>query len=176
MKKQVQVIVFMLITITFTACNKNASEESKLIKVFKEYVKTDWGNPENFIKITQFCEKDTIDKNFLLNMMRPLLTDSVFPNSIRWKRNIILDRINKDSTFIVDHKIKVRLRDNNGDFLVKEYHIIERDETFTVQDHGITIGEAPKVYRDALQLMRDYNEHLENLNKTLIEFGKTVEY
>lgn len=171
MKRQ---FIIMLATTMLAACNSNNNGESKVREAFEEYVRTDFGNPKNYVQITQFCDKDTIDKKFLLSKMEHIIADTVLPNSMRWERDRILNKLKNDSTFIIDHKIKVRLRDGDGNYSIKEYHVIERNGEFSVQDHAITSKEIPSVYNDALLLMNDYVDGLRAFEQFLEKFGNSL--
>ena len=68
MKTKVFLLAFVALSIV--GCAK--TNENKVAEAFKEYVKTDFGNPSDFIEITKFDKKDTISNEWVMGYLNKL--------------------------------------------------------------------------------------------------------
>lgn len=161
-------ILLVIAALIMSACTKTS--EDKVTEAFKEYVKTDFGNPEYFIEITQIGTKDTISsenmKDYLSNLdsISWVLSKRQLAEAERLKR-----KLDEDSIFFVQHEVKARIMTGKDSKEVRSYYVIEMNGKFTVQDHAMTTDEAPKVFYDVLKLVNDVTIRLKRINEELYD-------
>ena len=165
MKTKAILLVFAAMTIAMAACN--GSSDDKVVKAFKEYVKTDFGNPSDFIEITKFDKKDTISNGWVMGYLNKL-------DSLEWALNDnqkkqlawLKHKNSENNTFIVQHKIKVRVKSGKESQEVRDFYVIEKNGEYSVQDHELRGDEMPDEIVDALNLMREVAEVLKIINES----------
>ena len=152
-----------------SACEKTS--ENKVTEAFKEYVKTDFGNPSDFIEITKFDKKDTISSENMKEYISNLDTISWALSKRQLAEAELLKRkLDEDSIFFVQHEVKARIMTGKDSKEVRSYYVIEMNGKFTVQDHAMTNEEAPKVFYDVLKLVNDVTIRLKRINEELYEY------
>lgn len=157
---------FLLVVIAaliMSACTKTS--EDKVTEAFKEYVKTDFGNPDDFIEITKFDKKDTISNEWVMGYLNKL--DSLdWALSEKQKKQLawLKHKNSENNTFIVQHKIKVRVKSGKDGYDVVNYYVIEKNGEYSVQDHELRGDEMPDEIVDALNLMKGVTEVLKIIN------------
>lgn len=89
------ILFFVLIGVCTTSCQQ--SEESRIKSEFKNYVKTDFDNPNDFEEIVSVRIKDTIDTKATRNIMMEgcIACDTLSSNNIK-----ILTQILEDKEFV----------------------------------------------------------------------------
>lgn len=156
-------ILLVIAALIMSACAKTS--EDKVTKAFKEYVKTDFGNPDDFIEITKIDRTDTMSTEDLSKTIFKIDTLSwILPKKDRDELERIKDKLSKDTFFIVQHKIKVRVKIDEEKREVVEYYVIEKDGEYTVQDHALRTKEMPAVFGDVLDFMDDVSTSLKIIN------------
>ena len=102
-------ILLVCAALIMSACEKTS--ENKVTEAFKEYVKTDFGNPSDFIEITKFDKKDTISNEWVMGYLNKLDSlDWVLNEKQKKQLTWLKHKNSENSTFIVQHKIKVRVK------------------------------------------------------------------
>ena len=158
-------ILLVIAALIMSACEKTS--ENKVTEAFKEYVKTDFGNPSDFIEITKFDKKDTISNEWVMGYLNKL-------DSLEWALNDnqkkqlawLKHKNSENNTFIVQHKIKVRVKSGKESQEVRDFYVIEKNGEYTVQDHELRGDEMPDEIVDALNLMREVAEVLKIINES----------
>ena len=156
-------ILLVIAALIMSACEKTS--ENKVTEAFKEYVKTDFGNPSDFIEITKFDKKDTISNEWVMGYLNKL-------DSLEWALNDnqkkqlawLKHKNSENNTFIVQHKIKVRVKSGKDNREVLDYYVIEKNGEYTVQDHELRGDEMPDEIVDALNLLKGVTEVLKIIN------------
>lgn len=157
---------FLLVVIAaliMSACGQTS--EDKVTKAFKEYVKTDFGNPSDFIEITKFDKKDTISNEWVMDYLVKL--DSLeWALSEKQKKQLawLKHKNSENNTFIVQHKIKVRVKSGDDGQVVRDFYVIEKNGEYSVQDHELRGDEMPDEIVDALNLLKGVTEVLKIIN------------
>lgn len=158
-----KVILLAFVALIVSACNETS--EDKVFEAFEEYVNTDFGNPYDFMGITQYGKKDTVSNKYLKESIGKL--DSVLwlmTDQQKAKKERLTKKLDADSIFIVQHEIKVRMRDKNGIPQVNEYYVIEKPDGWTVQDHALRTDELPEEFGEVLSLIKEVTVSLDFLN------------
>lgn len=134
------------------ACSNNSNssveknDNEKIEEVFMDYVKTDFGNPKDFVEITQFGEKDTINNAFIQeNMVNTLDSlEWIMTTEQKAEFNLVKSNLAHDTIFVVLHPLKVRAKSGNGDVEVKQYYVIEtKDGKFKVKEDKLDEEDMP---------------------------------
>lgn len=158
--------VFLLVVIAaliMSACAKTS--ENKVTEAFMEYVKTDFDNPSDFIEITKFDKKDTISNEWVMGYLNKL--DSLdWALSEKQKKQLawLKHKNSENNTFIVQHKIKVRVKSGKDGYDVVNYYVIEKNGEYSVQDHELRDGEMPDEIVDAIMLLKEVTATLKIIN------------
>lgn len=156
-------ILLVIAALIMSACTKTS--EDRVTEAFKEYVKTDFGNPSDFIEITKFDKKDTISNEWVMGYLNKLdslewaLNDSQ-KKQLAWLKH----KNNENNTFIVQHKIKVRVKSGRESQEVRDFYVIEKNGEYSVQDHELRGDEMPDEIVDALNLLKGVTEFLKIIN------------
>lgn len=156
-------ILLVIAALIMSACAKTS--EDKVTEAFKEYVKTDFGNPSDFIEITKFDKKDTISNEWVMGYLNKL--DSLdWALSEKQKKQLawLKHKNSENNTFIVQHKIKVRVKSGKESQEVRDYYVIEKNGEYSVQDHELRGDEMPDEIVDALNLLKGVTEVLKIIN------------
>lgn len=156
-------ILLVIAALIMSACTKTS--EDKVTEAFKEYVKTDFGNPSNFIEITKFDKKDTISNEWVMGYLNKL--DSLdWALSEKQKKQLswLKHKNSENNTFIVQHKIKVRVKSGKDSQEVRDFYVIEKNGEYSVQDHELRDGEMPDEIVDAILLLNDVTKVLKIIN------------
>ena len=156
-------ILLVIAALIMSACEKTS--ENKVTEAFKEYVKTDFGNPSDFIEITKFDKKDTISNEWVMGYLNKL-------DSLEWALNDnqkkqlawLKHKNSENNTFIVQHKIKVRVKSGKESQEVRDFYVIEKNGEYSVQDHELRGDEMPDEIVDALNLLKGVTEVLKIIN------------
>lgn len=156
-------LVVMIAALIMSACTKTS--EDKVTKAFKEYVKTDFGNPSGFIEITKFDKKDTISNEWVMGYLNKL--DSLdWALSEKQKKQLawLKHKNSENNTFIVQHKIKVRVKSGKDSQEVRDFYVIEKNGEYSVQDHELRGDEMPDEIVDAIMLLKEVTATLKIIN------------
>ncbi len=136
-----KVILFVITAMIMAACSKTS--EDKVTEVFKEYVKTDFGNPDDFIEITKIEKPDTIDVDRALSLTTGI--DSilwVFPEKEQKNYEYRKQQLIEDNPCVVIYKLNVRIAVGD-DKVMRNYWVVEQDGEMKVQDEEPTIDQMP---------------------------------
>ena len=164
MRTKLFLIACAAIVICTTSCKEEKSK-GRIEDAFMEYVKTDFGNTSDFIEITKFDKKDTISNEWVMGYLNKL--DSLeWALSEKQKKQLawLKHKNSENNTFIVQHKIKVRVKSGKDNREVIDYYVIEKNGEYTVQDHELRGDEMPDEIVDALNLLKGVTEVLKIIN------------
>lgn len=156
-------ILLVIAALIMSACAKTS--EDKVTEAFKEYVKTDFGNPSDFIEITKFDKKDTISNEWVMGYLNKL--DSLdWALSEKQKKQLawLKHKNSENNTFIVQHKIKVRVKSGKDSQEVRDFYVIEKNGEYSVQDHELRGDEMPDEIVDAIMLLKEVTATLKIIN------------
>ena len=181
MRTKLFLIACAAIIICATSCKEEKSK-GRIEDAFMEYVKTDFGNPSDFIEITKFDKKDTISNEWVMGYLNKLDSLTISNewvmgylnklDSLEWalsekqKKQLawLKHKNSENNTFIVQHKIKVRVKSGKDNREVIDYYVIEKNGEYTVQDHELRGDEMPDEIVDALNLLKGVTEVLKIIN------------
>lgn len=161
-------ILLVIAALIMSACE--LPKENKVERVFREYVRTDFNNPSDFIKITRIEKQDTLDmKSIRKNIIILDSAEFVMSPAQKIELRLIKEKANEDSIFIVQHELKVRVKSEDGEQEVKSYFVIENKGEYTVQDHPLRKDEAPKIFGDILDLLNEVTLKMDAMSRILME-------
>ncbi len=161
-------ILLAIATILLVACNNTTETTAdKVERAFKEYVKTDFGDPKDFIEITYIGEPDTTSNETTLKIFR--LTDGLsymLTEKQRKEVRKMKDRLIDEPFLIEQYPVKVRLRTATGQ-TVKEYYVVNYDGKWFGQDHTASFEDrwTPEVLDDAILLMQELSQQIKKWNE-----------
>lgn len=167
-----KVFVCVLAAAIFTACvseeeQKQWDNENKIKRIFKEYVKSDFDNPEDFLEITKIDSNDTINARAISNALGTM-------DSIRWmlaeeqrsELRYLQHEFKSDSTIFVEHKLKVRIKGEDKKPFVKNYYILEESgEMGNVSEIQPSMYELPRQYMEAIDLIKEATYLMNSFNR-----------
>lgn len=155
--------LLVIAALIMSACE--LQKENRVKRVFREYVRTDFNNPSDFIEITKFDKKDTISNEWVMGYLNKL--DSLdWALSEKQKKQLawLKHKNSENNTFIVQHKIKVRVKSGKESQEVRDYYVIEKNGEYSVQDHELRDGEMPDEIVDAIMLLKEVTATLKIIN------------
>lgn len=162
--------VILLAFTAFILASCELPKENKVERVFREYVRTDFNNPSDFIEITRIEKQDTLDmKSIRKNIIILDSAEFVMSPAQKIELRLIKEKANEDSIFIVQHELKVRVKSEDGEQEVKSYFVIENKGEYTVQDHPLRKDEAPKIFGDILDLLNEVTLKMDAMSRILME-------
>lgn len=148
-------ILFVIAALIMSACTKTS--EDRVTEAFKEYVKTDFGNPSDFIEITKIDNADTINVELALELSTTV--DSIkhlFPEDIQHRYEYRREKLIEDNPCVIVHPIKVRMWEcGHEDKVIREYWVIECNGQTIVQDHALKIDEMPDTYMNFIDVVEE---------------------
>lgn len=131
--------------VLFASCAEKTKED--VIKdTFKEYVKTDFDDPRNFIEITKVEVADTFNTDDVKAIIAILadIQDFLAPQEITELAEYV-EKFDKDTTCIISYRLNVRVwRGKNK--TMENYYIIDDGTSMKVQDHKLDKSEVPELY------------------------------
>lgn len=151
---------FFIIIVSIIVCYscKEKTQHDYIIDAFEDYVKTDFGDPKEYIEVTSVEVKDTIKKDINLEIISKI---EPLKEHLSAYKQLKLDefkrRFNEDKTFIVTHELKVRI-ERNGRKSVVTYYVIDDCLNYKVQDHTMLTKEAPELYREFIEFVENLLE------------------
>lgn len=163
-----KMILLACAVLLVSACEE--TNEYRLSSVFKEYVKTDFDDPNDFIGITKIESKDTISTREMLNTL-------CIMDSIQWimtekqksELAYLKHRLSDDSTVVVQHRVKARIKGENGDTYVKDFFIIEKNGNLEVRKNELQVEDLPSEYTEALNFLAKLTYMIQRVNQMLYE-------
>ena len=146
-------ILLVIAVLIMSACTKTI--EDRVTEAFKEYVKTDFGNPSDFIEIAKIEKPDTFDVNKAMSYSESI--DSVlwvFPETMRKKYEYRKQRLIEDNPCVIIHKLNVRVA--AGDTKVmRNYWVIEQDGEMKVQDKKPELDQMPYSFSEYSKIVAE---------------------
>lgn len=148
-------ILLVIAALIMSACE--LPKENKVERVFREYVRTDFGNPSDFVSITKVEEPDTFDAKQALKLVNNIdsikwiMSDDMVSEYERKKRKLI-----EDNPCVISYKLNVRMKNSMGEKVIKNFWVIENNGVMTVQDHELQMDEMPDSYTDFLKTSEKY--------------------
>ena len=144
-------ILLVIAALIMSACE--LPKENKVERIFREYVRTDFDNPSDFIEITKIGEPDTLG----FKRIR-ILADFVEEYKYMLSEDEMKDAENayntlySDTTYnLITYPIKVRQRTKEG-LVVRDYWVIDDNgNKIWAQGHELRNEEAPEFMRVILE-------------------------
>lgn len=150
-------VILAILSLALISCNEKYKPKDIYEERFvNEYVKTDFGNPKDFIEITQ-SQYDTInadDAIKMLDLYRELFF--LFPDEER-KQLDDMQKLARDTKGVVNITFKVRMR-FKGEFMVNTFfgtYNLDNGECI-FGDNKDDYHQLPKVYYDLLEFSEDF--------------------
>lgn len=140
------IIALMAMAVSFTACQQ--TKEDKIRTAFKEYVKTDFDDPRDFMEVTKVEVVDTLNsmdaKEIIVSLagIQEILTPKEIIDLADYA-----EMFDKDKTSIITYRVKVRI-ERDGNKAVVNYYVIDDGKEMKVQDHELRKDEVPELYLD----------------------------
>lgn len=142
--------ILIIAVLSFTSC-KEKTKEYYIEEAFKNYVYTDFGDPDEFLEVTSIVPIDTVNRKTVLEMIDKFKEISfILPDYDKERMADFENSFKKDNTELITYKLKVRIK-NEGRKSVKVYYVIDNGSEYKVQDHTLLIDELPELYRDFCQ-------------------------
>lgn len=164
MKTKQFIIVCVAILLVATSCLMNDYPNNNVIRAFNEYVIKDFDEPKSFDTITRIDNKDTVSTESLLKLLKDMEKDSIFlPESIKRRRYALEKYVSQSDIFIVQHEVKVRLKDKDGNRKLKTFYVVENKGNFSVRENELTMDEMPLECRKVYELFSDATKSLKTL-------------
>ena len=154
MKKLFTIFTVVVATTTMISCQP--SDHKEIRKAFKEYVKTDFDNPKNFVEITDISVEDTICKEKYIRMIAGVISLSYFHYNEADVLQSNLDQLRSDTTFILIYAVKVRVKTSIGTE-VKKYNITDDHGKYAIYE-SFKVDDLPYIYRESLNNMTEVVE------------------
>lgn len=128
-----------------SACGNQQKYESEIEKTFKEYVKTDFGNPKDFVEITNIGKPDTLDFSKIKPMIYLIERNGfLLPRARQEKAKKAIREIYSDTTYqLIAYPVKVRQKSENG-LVVKKYYVIDQKGEKWVQTNKLMTFRVPE--------------------------------
>lgn len=144
-----KILIILALAMTIVSCQPNDNKEIR--KAFKEYVRTDFDNPKDFIEITKIEIEDTICKEKMIKMAAGIEKGATLLNykSVAEDARDYINKFNNDDTFIVLYKLKVRIKGNEESY-IKEYYAIDNKGVIVIQCYALMVNQLPEIYSNFL--------------------------
>lgn len=147
-------LVFALLLVLFVSC-KEKTKEDCIKEAFKEYVNTDFDDPDDFCEITKIEAVDTfssMDAKVVIVRLAEI-QDMLSPQEVI-KLADYAEKFDKDTTCIVTYLLNVRVKYGENKSLVN-YYVIDNAGNMKVQDHLLNTYELPELYKGFFLFARD---------------------
>lgn len=142
-----KLFIFAMMLFTLASC-KEKTKEDVIKDTFKEYVKTDFDDPNDFIEVTKVEVVDTLNaedaKDIIVSLTR--IQSVLTPQEIITLADYA-EKFDKDKTCIVNYILNVRI-ERDGNKAVVNYYVIDDGKKMKVQDHELRKDEVPELYID----------------------------
>lgn len=142
-----KLFILAMMLFTLSSCHKQTKED--VIKdTFKEYVKTDFDDPSDFIEVTKVEVVDTLNKYDAISLIRSLDDIKIILTTDEINQlSEYMDKFTKDKTSIITYLVKARVK-RFGSKEVMNYYVIDDGKDMKVQDHELGKDEVPELYMD----------------------------
>ena len=147
------------------SCSKKYEPKDKVEQAFMEYVESDFADPESFVEIAKIERRDTAQTAFMMDMLCKV--DSfmwAMPEPIVKRQERLKDKIAKSDIFIVEHELKVRVKDGEDKMKMETYYVVEDHGKIHVQDHSFNEEEMPS----------ELVEYIDHIDEVLAEHDKVL--
>ena len=146
-------ILLVIAALIMSACE--LPKENKVERVFREYVRTDFDNPSDFIEIAKIEKPDTFDVNKAMSYSEAI--DSVlwvFPETMRKKYEYRKQRLIEENPCVIIHKLNVRVA--AGDTKVmRNYWVIEQNGEMKAQDEKPELDQMPYSFSEYSKIVAE---------------------
>lgn len=140
-----KIFIYAVMLFALASCKERTKED--IIKdTFKEYVKTDFDDPSDFIEVTKVEVVDTLNANDAKSLIVSLtgIQDILTPKEIITLADYA-EKFDKDTTNIISYRVKARVKRSGGKE-VANYYVIDNGKEMKVQDHELGKDEVPELY------------------------------
>lgn len=148
-----KVILLAFAALIVSACSKTS--EYKVTEAFKEYVKTDFGNPSDFIEIAKIEKPDTFDVKKAMSYATSV--DSilwVFPEKEKKKYEYKKQQLLEDDPCVIIYKLNVRVKVGDGK-VMRNYWVVEQDGEMKVQDEQPKLDDMPYSFSEFSKMIAE---------------------
>ena len=131
------------------------TKEDVIKDTFKEYVKTDFDDPGNFIEITKVEVADTFNTDDAKAIIASLanIQDFLAPQEIMELAEYA-EKFDKDTTCIISYRLNIRVWRGKNKTMVN-YYIIDDGTNMKVQGHELAKSEVPELYMDFFKFVEN---------------------
>lgn len=145
-----KVFILAMAVFVLSSC-KEKTKEYYIEEAFKNYVYTDFGDPDEFLEVTSIVPIDTVNRKTVLEMIDKFKEISfILPEYDKERFEDFENKFKKDNTELITYELKVRI-ESNGRKSVKVYYVIDNGTEYKVQDHKMLIDEMPELYKEFCQ-------------------------
>lgn len=142
-----KLFIYAMMLFALASCKGQTRTKEDVIKdTFKEYVKTDFDDPSDFIEVTKVEVIDTLNANdandiiaSLVGIQKVLTTHELITLADYAKK------FERDSINIISYRVKVRIKRGENKVVVN-YYVIDNGKEMKVQDHELGKDEVPELY------------------------------
>lgn len=154
MKKLFTILAEVTAIMTIVSCQPNDHKEIR--KAFKDYVKSDFDNPKDFVEIASIEPTDTIyNEKYLI----PVNTVIAFYKEcgLTPPQDLLdyKEQLTNDDTFIVIYTLKVRQKYNNR-IKLERYQVSDNNGEYAVYEEAVKVDDAPELYSSVLKYLDQF--------------------
>ena len=142
-----KIFIYAVMLFALASCKEQPRTKEDVIKdTFKEYVKTDFDDPNDFIEVTKVEVIDTLNANDAKSLIVSLtgIQDILTPKEIITLADYA-EKFDKDTINIISYRVKARVKRFGGKE-VANYYVIDNGKEMKVQDHELGKDEVPELY------------------------------
>lgn len=142
-----KLFIYAMLLFALASCKEQTRTKEDVIKdTFKEYVKTDFDDPSDFIEVTKVEVVDTLNANDAKAIIVSLagIQNVMAPQDII-KLADYAEKFERDYTNIISYRVKVRIKRGENK-AVMNYYVIDNGKEMKVQDHELGKYEVPELY------------------------------
>ena len=141
-------ILLVIAELIMSACE--LPKENKVERIFREYVRTDFDNPSDFIEIAKIEKPDTFCADQLLELAEIADTyKDCFSKYTQAEYKLRREKLIKEQPFFIIHQIKARVKVDKDEKRIQEFYVLEeKDGTLKVYDHDPEVEEVNETYAD----------------------------
>lgn len=140
-----KIFIYAMMLFALASC-KGQTKEDVIKDTFKEYVKTDFDDPNDFIEVTKVEVVDTLNAKDAKAIIVSLtgIQNVLTPQEII-KLADYAEKFENDTTNIISYRVKARIKRGENKAVVN-YYVIDNGKEMKVQDHELGKYEVPELY------------------------------
>lgn len=147
MKKIFILAAAVIMMVSTTSCDHKKTKQDYVKDAFEEYVKTDFDDPSDFIEVTDVQAVDTLNKTDALETIQSFsaIAEILTSDQIQ-KLSDYKSELDTSKVHVITYLVKARIKDGCGGKEIKKYYVLDNGKDMKVQDHLMTLDEAPEPY------------------------------